>query len=494
MSLRLRLILIVVSSLVLVLTVHGVIRMAGERGQLIQTNQRNLALTAKALRVAVESLGGDGLKSEVRQLLLQMVEGDGAADRIRLFRIRVFDRNLMLTFESNPLAIGDAVPAAALLRVLETGREHSFHEPQGTELVFYHLAPLSGDAAERRGVIEVVQLARELQAALAGITSDLWLRLGLVVVAVTAVTAIALQRQILDPLARLLSGIHRVSEGQLEPSLPVVRHDELGRLALAFNQMGQRLKTARQELVTENERAVQLERQLRHADSLAVAGRLASDIAHEIGTPLNIVSGRAEILLETLSRDDERRRDLTAIIEQIDRITTVIRSLLDTVRSQVPEVRAVALTDVLDRLWPLMEPAARRRGLRLVASVPRDLPPLRADPKQLQQVLINVLVNALEASPRNSETRLTAAALARGPRDGVAIAISDNGSGIPAGGLARVFDPFFTTKPAGHGTGLGLAISRDIVRAHGGDITIASRENEGTTVTVWLPRATGDET
>jgi signal transduction histidine kinase len=206
---------------------------------------------------------------------------------------------------------------------------------------------------------------------------------------------------------------------------------------------------------------------------------------------LNIVSGRAEFLLGSLHADDPRRRDLQTIIGQIDRVSGIIRALLDTVRPQKPEVRPTNLAQLLDRLLPLFGHLARKRGIEVQAKIPADLPLLQADPNQLQQLLINLLMNAIEATSEGGIVRISAEPSEIEERAGVALLVSDTGAGISPEALSKVFDPFFTTKPHGQGTGLGLAISRDIVKEHGGRISVASSVGHGTTFTVWLPAAEG---
>jgi signal transduction histidine kinase len=162
------------------------------------------------------------------------------------------------------------------------------------------------------------------------------------------------------------------------------------------------------------------------------------------------------------------------------------------VRPQKAEAQPTALAGVLDRLLPLLQHTARRRGLALRASAPPDLPPILVDPNQIQQILINLLINALEATPEGGRVQVSARPASEDGRPGVALAVADTGPGIPPDLLPRVFEPFFTTKPPGQGTGLGLAICRDIVREHGGKIGVESRAGAGTTFTVWLPEAGGD--
>jgi signal transduction histidine kinase len=142
---------------------------------------------------------------------------------------------------------------------------------------------------------------------------------------------------------------------------------------------------------------------------------------------------------------------------------------------------------VVHRLVPLLAHAARRQGVTLETGVPDGLPDVAVDPARVQQVLLNVLMNAVEATPRGGQVQVEARASVHDGRPGVSLEISDTGSGIAPEALSRIFDPFFTTKAPGQGTGLGLAITRDIVRDHGGTIAVQSRVGQGTTFTIWLP-------
>jgi signal transduction histidine kinase len=486
MGLRFRLILLLVIPLVLVVGVYGLYRIRQEQAQLLDENRRNIALTAKAIQIAVENALRDRQISDIKRLLSEIVEDQEQIDRIRLF-----DRKLTPTLVSNPLSIGEEVPGEALRRVIQTGQPEGFYQSRGRQPVLYYLVPLQAQKNELRGAMEIVHLASVVEQKVRAATRDVWLRLGVLLLAVAALTGLMLQRQVLRPLSRLMQGIRALGEGRPGPSLPVERRDELGRVAEAFNQMAEQLDAARRKLLAETERTLDLEQQVRQAERLAVAGKLASGFAHEVGTPLNIVSGRAEFLLSSLPDDDPRRRDLQTIIGQIDRVSGIIRALLDTVRPQKPEIQPTSLAQLLDRLLPFLGHPARKRGIEIRVKIPADLPLLQADPSQLQQVLINLLMNALEATSEGGIVRVSAEPSDFEERAGVALLVSDTGTGISPEALSKVFDPFFTTKPHGQGTGLGLAISRDIVKEHGGRISVASTVGHGTTFTVWLPATEG---
>lgn len=485
MGLTLRLLLILTLPAILVVGVHGFLRVRQERAQLVEEDQRNMALTARAIQIAVENALRDRQISDVRRLLAEMVEQQEQIDRIRLF-----DRALAPTLAASALPFDEGLPAAVLGRVVATGAPEGVYRRVGDRSFLFYAVPLRDRRGRVQGALEIVHQAAGIDARLAAAANDVWLRLGILLLVMVVPSAVAVQRQILRPLGRLAAGLQRLGRGEPGAPLPVARRDELGRLAEAFNAMAAQLEAARQRLLAETERTLELEAQLRQAETLAVAGKLATALAHEVGTPLNIISGRAEFLQGAPGLDEAGRKDLAIIGEQIERISKIIRTMLDTVRPQQPEIQAVAVAEVLDGLLPLLRHPARRRGVFLDTIMPLDLPPMAADPGRLQQVLINLVLNALDVTPAGGKVVVRAWAETRGGRAGVAVAVQDTGPGIPPEVMDRLFEPFVTTKAAGRGTGLGLAISRDIVKAHGGEIQVASAPGAGATFTVWIPAAT----
>lgn len=484
MGLKLRLILILTIPAVLAVGVHGLLRIRQERAQLLEEDRQNMALTARAIQIAVENALRDRQISDVKRLLAELVEQQEAIDRIRLF-----DRSLRPTLVSNPLSIVEDAPSDVFHRVMATGVPEGSYRTHGRRSVLYYVVPLRDRKGGVDGAMEIVHLASGIDARLRAAANDIWIRLGLVQVVIVVLTATALQRQVLRPLSRLLAGIQSLGRGEPGSPLPVERRDELGRVAEAFNEMSAQLDAARRRLLAETERTLELEQHLRQAETLAVAGKLASALAHEVGTPLNIISGRAEFLQATAGLDESARKDLAIIGDQIDRISKIIRSMLDTVRPQKLEIQPTPLADIVDRVLPLLRHAARRRGVTLATAIRDELPRMLADPGQMQQVLINLVLNALDATPAGGVIEIGARPEDSGGRAGVAVAVRDTGPGIPDELKPRLFEPFFTTKPAGQGTGLGLAICRDIIRAHGGEIRVESQPGAGATFTVWIPAA-----
>jgi signal transduction histidine kinase len=486
MGLRFRVVLILIIPTVLAVGAHGVLRIRQQEERLLRENRDDLEIMARAIQIALENALRDRQMADARRMLAEIVEQQELIDRIR-----VFDPDLRPLVVSNPLAIGEAVPTAALRQVLKAGQPEIFYQ-QGPPSYFYYLAPLRSASDAPGGAMEIVRLAAAMDRRRQEGLVDTAVRLGIVIVAIVTTSLIAMQRQVLRPLAQLTGALRRFGREQSIVALPVGRRDELGQVAEAFNDMATELDAARRRLQAETDHVVELEQQVRRAATLAVAGRLASTVAHEVGTPLNIISGRAEGLLRTLPPDDPGREDLKAIIGQIDRISRTMNSLLNTVRPRRPTLRPTRLAEVIDPLLPLLTHAARQRGVILETAVEEDVPALRADAGQLQQVLLNLVVNALEATPSGGRVMISATASERESTAGVRIAVVDTGSGIAPDDVAKVFEPFFTTKPPGQGTGLGLAICREIVHGHGGDIELEASSGSGTTVTAWIPAAGPD--
>jgi two-component system sensor histidine kinase HydH len=238
-------------------------------------------------------------------------------------------------------------------------------------------------------------------------------------------------------------------------------------------------------LVEDQSELRNLEQQLVRAEKLITVGVLSAGIAHEIGSPLAVIRGRAEQVLRGLA-NGPRSEDLRVIIKHIDQIASTIRQILDFSRGQPIERQVVALDAVVERARALLQWKLEAKGVQMDARIDENLPLLAADPDQLQQVLVNLLLNACDASVDGQRVSVSA----RPMHDRlVSIEVADHGCGIAPELMNAVFDPFFTTKKRGEGTGLGLSIAFNIVRNHGGRIDLASAPGKGTTVTLSWPTA-----
>jgi two-component system NtrC family sensor kinase len=227
-----------------------------------------------------------------------------------------------------------------------------------------------------------------------------------------------------------------------------------------------------------------------------VVGQLAAGIAHQIGTPLNVISGSAEYLMMEWGPDRPRPRELEIIVAQTDRITKLIQQLLNFARPTRIAVQPVKLNDLLREILGLTEHQIAKERITVTTDLQADLPAIAGDENQLEQAFLNIVINAWHAMPAGGTLTLRTRIVSAGdlPRragrpapPAVEVIIADTGIGIPAEHLPRIFDPFFSTKGVGRGTGLGLAITRRIVEDHRGTIEVASEVGRGTTFTIRLP-------
>jgi signal transduction histidine kinase len=325
----------------------------------------------------------------------------------------------------------------------------------------------------------------------------------LVVLALFVLSIVALTRwSIGRPIRALIAAARAVGRGDLDQRIDVKRRDEIGQLAEEFNRMAENLQAAHQEILRQGEERLRLEGEVQQAQKLAAVGMLAAEVAHEIGTPLNVISGRAEVLGRVVTPEHPERRNLDVILQQTQRISKIIRALLDYTRPRRPILRAEEVVPVIGRVSDLLLERSRRRGVRIELDLPVGLPRIQADPDQLQQLFLNLLLNALDACPQGETVRVTTgpdpvlpaegrAGIVRGQVEGpsLAIHILDAGKGLTEEQLNHVFEPFFSTKVQGQGTGLGLPIVEQIVRAHRGEIQMLSIPGRGTEVILRLPLA-----
>jgi PAS domain S-box-containing protein len=225
-----------------------------------------------------------------------------------------------------------------------------------------------------------------------------------------------------------------------------------------------------------------LELQLRRAERLAELGTLASGMAHEIGTPMNVILGRAEYLLQR-ARDEGMKKGLATIITQVERITKVMNQLLAFARRRTPERRAVDFGEIVDDSLEMFQERIAESHITVEKVIETPMPSVLADRDQLVQVLINLVMNGIHAMPEGGRLRMS---LTREDSH-VLLGVSDTGHGMPEEIRSKVFEPFFTTKDFGKGTGLGLTVVKGIIEEHGGTITVESVLNEGTTFWIRLP-------
>lgn len=226
-----------------------------------------------------------------------------------------------------------------------------------------------------------------------------------------------------------------------------------------------------------------MEEEFLHTEKLALIGQLASGLAHEIGTPLGVIAGTAEFLMMETT-DPQNRKELETIVSQTERISALIRQLLTFARPQSGDQEVVDVHQVLERSLRLLEYRFGKEHIQVIKSFQSNLPPLLGVSHQLEQVFLNILVNAWHAMPQGGTLTISTTE----QDQMLVIQFRDTGQGIAPEHLSRIFEPFFTTKGAGKGTGLGLSVCQQLVRQHNGTIEVESKLGKGSLFTVKLPR------
>ena len=304
-----------------------------------------------------------------------------------------------------------------------------------------------------------------------------------------------------EPLQELETGTKRVASGKLGYQIPVRSQDEVGELAQSFNEMSNRLQVAQAEITawahTLEERVEEKTRELKqahqhmlHVEKMATIGKMAAVVAHEINNPLSGILTYARLVkrwieksVEVSPKQEEMRGSLDLIASESKRCGELVQNLLSFSRVSPMNLAWCDLNQVIDRCTRLVQHKLDMGGIQLNLDLAAELPPVHCDPAQIEQVVLAMVINAIDAMPQEGNLWISAHSLAAGV---IELIIRDDGVGITDEHLAHIFEPFYTTKEAG-GSGLGLAISENIIERHGGTITVDSVVGQGTTFKIVLP-------
>jgi len=383
----------------------------------------------------------------------------------------------------------------------------------GDDSLYRVFAPIT-EQGRVSGAVEVVErldsaptLARSLAKYAAGAAL-------MAVILMTMGAYLLFRHLVYRPVDLLLGAMKRAEDGALEAPAQIKTQDEMGRLAAGFNRMLGRLREmtaereAQQEILREKVREATAEaqqrnqqlaaanielwqttRRLSQMERLAAAGQTAAQFAHEVGTPLNLISCHVELLRDGLPESAQSRADI--ISEQIERISAIVRRMLDRTRAERAEPVPVNLNALVERICDATAPTLEARRVKLKTSFDPDALLIAGEPDRLQQVFINLINNALDAMPEGGELSVTTSAepaAGDGHQPQVIVIIADTGCGMSEETRARIFDPLFTTKEEGKGTGLGLAVVSQVIETHGGRIEVESAPGQGSRFRLSFPR------
>jgi signal transduction histidine kinase len=418
---------------------------------------------------------------------------DRLSENSRVYGVILFDREGRIAMLSDPLIPQEIQYPEEVYGVLASGEPAEIVRSIKDEDVFSVILPIYV-GPEIRGAFEFAQPISLVKDDLTRARRDMAVTTLALLGIIFLIVLITTRRNLARPIKELLEGAAAVGRGDLDYRVIVpARGGELSRLALDFNRMADSLSEQRHAADREAEERLALERALRHSERLSVIGRLAAGVAHEMGAPLNVIYARAgQALASPDAPLDKRQKNLTIIRAQAERITRIVRQLLDLARPKELRREPIALAPLVLSTLELLEADAKRAGVGFTVEALDNLW-VDADKDLINQVLLNICLNAIQAMPEGGRLRINAIASAR-RKDGrpmVALRVSDTGTGIAPEHLPRIFEPFYTTKEIGAGSGLGLAISSRIVEEHGGWIEAANNPEGGATITVHLPQSVG---
>lgn len=481
-SLAVQLGLVLVGLIAFALAVYGLVGHANRQRVLLAEASAELRNHATLVEAALEGAVERGRVDVLKERLEQLARAD------RILGLAAFDDGGRPILVTDHLEASIGVLGALARRVAAQGadvEERRDLEGAPTLLRTVTLTPASGRrvvAVVARDLTYVDVLASSLNRGLALTGALLLLATGLVV-------GLVCRAMVGRPAGAIVGGVERVASGDLAANVPEHGARELSQLARAFNAMTVAMRDARERAERDDASRCVLERKLHHARALAAVGQVAASIAHEVGSPLNVILGRARRSAAKPDCPEALRQELVTIAEQSERISRVVASLLSVAR---PSKGAESVSDarrVIDNVVTFLGSECRHRGIRVEVDACPEAVSLAIEADQFFQILLNLCVNAIEAQPKGGRLAIRLRRDdAAGSRRAV-LEVEDGGPGVPADIASRIFEPFFTTKADRSGSGLGLDIASGIARDVGGALELTSPESGGACFRLTLPLA-----
>lgn len=508
---------IILSVVLVVVVIEGVFLYLNIRSlsqQMIEKTEEEAFNLSETIRLSIRYAMIKDRRDEYQRII------DDVAQRKGIVEVRIFNKAGEITVSSDRTKVGTVVDmkAEACYGCHREG-EARVLLPSDSKTRIYHtedkkrllglINPIYNEPScfpchprtiNVLGVLDTMVTLEEFDKERAQLYNRMMLSGVVSVVVLSLLLGLLFTRFVERPINRLLAATKRAAEGDLDQTVRIKSHDELGELSDSFNHMILELKRSRDAIegwtqtlekrVEERTHELQqVQNQLIRAGKMAALGELAAGVAHEINNPLTGVLTFSSLILKKMDEAHPWRRDMENIVQQTTRCRNIVKGLLDFTRQRKPDKRVTDLHQLIDRTLDLLENQARFQNVKINKEYRDDLPRVSIDGDQIQQVFMNILINAADAMGDHGGTLTIRTAVLDGM---VEIAFADTGCGIPQEHLSKVFTPFFTTKETGKGTGLGLAISYVIVQGHGGDIEVESEVGKGATFRVKLPIETSE--
>ena len=472
------------SASLVVFGLYGVRLVREERTELMGSLESSSMLLARGVQVSVENALRDGQAGDVIETLEALnAQDDGTESLI----IGPDGRSIVETRSRRGSSLVDL---EAVARVADVDTISYIPEESPTHIAV--TLPMFNDAAEPLGTIVIARPLKDIQDDLRRTSRDVALSVLMFVLA-AGLLGLGLGRLYISaPLEALADAMRSVRLGDLRSGLHFGQRDEIAAVGEEFDAMVTDLRETRVRLQQESDSKRRIEAGLQEASRLITVGQLAASLAHEIGSPLQVLGGRARLLLANTSAPEQVRHNAAIIAEQSDRIAGIVSQLLGIVRQPPAPYERIDLGATVRAVVDLMQFEAERRGSRLTLSVENAVPPVQANPGEVQQVALNLLTNALHATPSGRAIRVIVRPGTLERPTGFAVPacsliVEDEGEGISPEVLQRIFEPFFTTRAHKGGTGLGLAVVTTLLEHHRGSLRLTSEPGRGTRVEAIFP-------
>lgn len=484
-SLKAKLILFIGIIIILSIGLSTYLTMKIQRKYLLDSKINKLNIITNTIEKSLHYDMSQGRSDRV-QKIVEMIGGNGD-----ICEVRIFSQNGKILKSSNRYEINKTIKPAIFNSLKEKNTivfHDDFSERNKKIKVLSMIRPIFNQfqcvgchSAKKKilGVLDVGVSIDNLESKISYVQRYMLVFALLTIILITSSIIFLMRRFVDRPIKNLVGKMEDIEGGDLETRIDIDRDDEMGKLCKHFNRMTERLNQYQKDVEKYHQE------QMQRADRLASLGELTSIVSHEIKNPLTGLRGAVKIFKDECSRDDPKRDVLNEILNQIDRVFTIIKDVLFYSKAHPSQLVFSDINKLLDESLLLIGPLMEKKKICLIKDFDKLIPEILVDKNQIKQVFLNIFINSLQATPHGGFIEVKTGLKEDDGEEMVFIDIRDTGKGISEQTLKEVFKPFFSTKEKG--TGLGLAIVRRIIHNHNGTIFIESELKKGTTVRILLP-------
>ena len=503
MTLRTRLMIMTVLGMAVTMAVWGWVQIEALDRILVDQQAKRLSSVAETVSTYYQRFPtGQGL-STLGTSLKEQIQTDVRLARIDIFTVDKYDTDDIeyIEYMAGASRVRYEWPDSLLSSVAASRKPRYIRLKTEDGPAFGLLYPVSSEKSKTtQFIVGVITFSRANAEILSSAKQLLVISTVSLLLIILLVLAVSYRWLIGGPLRIIIRTIDEFQTGQYVKRIPIKRRDEWGQLAEHFNSMAQEIEQVleRNRELTRNleervleatRRVVELQKQVGQLQQLTALGYLTATLAHDLGTPLHSIAGMANLLRERGDWPPDVARKLELIVQQTQRLNTVIQNVRRATRPPEPHFEAVEIPGLLNETLALVDPLMRKAGIELLVHLDERIPRINADRYRIQTALFNLIQNAMESMPEGGKITVDAQADREGRE--VYLTVKDTGRGIPPELMERVCEPFFSTHQEEGLRGLGLAIVQDIVKIHGGRIAIESVPGDGTRIVLTFPAAQG---